>query len=109
MAHCLLRALDLLSIGVVDFHLPTQKLLKKIFHLHRYCEQIAILELSSLKDINKLRSQFPYLSCKFGVVREFVSKTLLYFCYNSLIKQEQPVNLSLNKKKNATHSSHERN
>ena len=108
MAHCLLRALDLLSIGVVGFHLPTQKLLKKIFHLHRYCEQIAILELSSLKDISKLRSQFPYLSCKFGVVREFVSKTLLYFCYNSFIKQVQLVNLNLNKK-NATHSSHERN
>ena len=56
MAHCLLQALDLLRIGVVVLHLPTQQLLKKI-HSFYTDKRIAILEL--LTQRLRLRSEFP--------------------------------------------------
>ena len=76
VAHYLLWALDLLSIGVVVLHLQRSSCWKK----YTICidKRIAVLEL--LTQRRKLRSQFPYLLCKFGIVREFVSKPLFYFC-----------------------------
>ena len=75
MAHCLLRTLDLLSIGVVVLHLQRSSCWKK----YSICidKRIAILEF--LTQRHKLGSQFPYLLCKFGIVREFVSKPSFYF------------------------------
>ena len=100
MAHCLLQALDLLSIGVAVLHLPTQWALKK--HSLYIVKRIAILEFLTRR--HQLRSQFPYLLCKFGIVREFIPKTLFWFCYNSFIKQVQPCNLkSLEKPLLAAH------
>ena len=84
------------SIGVAVLHLPTQQTVGrcKITRYFIYIDRrIAILELFTQR--HKLRSQFPYLLSKFGVVsREFVSKTLFYFCYNSFIKQVQLVTLN---------------
>ena len=90
MAHCLLRALDLLSIGVVVLVLQCSSCWKK----YSSCidKRNAILEL--LTQRHKLRSQFPYLLCKFGIVRKFVSKPSFFFCYYSFIKRVQLVTLS---------------
>ena len=99
MAHCLLRALDLFSIGADVLHLQRGSCWKKYF----ICidKRIAILEL--LTQRHKLRSQLPYLSCKFGIVREFVSKPSFYFCYSSFIKRVQTVTLNHLKKRYSAH------
>ena len=69
MAHYLLRALDLLSIGVAVLHLPLHWLLEgerkttKTKYFIYIDKRIALLEL--LTERHKIRSQFPYLLCKF--------------------------------------------
>ena len=64
-------------------------------------KRIAILEL--LTQRHKLRSQFSYLLCKFGIVREFVSKPSFYFCYNRFIKRVQLVTLNHLKNRYSAH------
>ena len=84
MAHCLLRTLDLLSIGVVVLHLQRSSCWKK----YSICidKRIAILEF--LTQRHKLGSQFPYLLCKFESLRSI-------FAYNSFIKRVQLVTLNI--------------
>ena len=60
MAHGLLEALDLLSIGVVVLHLPDAVAVEKNDINMLYIDKrIATLEL--LTQRHKLGSQFPYL------------------------------------------------
>ena len=79
MAHCSLRALDLLSRSELLFFIFQRSScyeMKKARYFISIDKRIAYLEL--LTQRYKLRSQFPYLLSKFGVVREFVSKTILF-------------------------------
>ena len=96
MAHCFLRTLDLLSIGVVVLHLQRSSCWKK----YSICidKRIAILEF--LTQRHKLGSQFPYLLCKFESLRSI-------FAYNSFIKRVQLVTLNRLKNRHSAHMKRE--
>ena len=60
MAHGLLQALDLLSIGVVVLHLPDAVVVEKNDINMLYIDK-RIATLGLLTQRHKLESQFPYL------------------------------------------------